>query len=135
MATILGEFGKLFHDRPADMKALEDALLILGVREFEFFEIAWREWYGEAPEPERIERALLACLYRQAPPPWVRQLVRRVREEAAAGEFDRRSYGLPAGPVRPHDPVAEGRWYAVILLAALTIFFVIVPYLRDLLGI
>lgn len=135
MATILSEIGLLFRDRPSDMKALDDALSILGIGEFQFFEIAWREWHGEAPDPDRIEREMLNTLYRQRPPAWVRHFVRRVREDAASGDFDRRDYGLPAGPMRPMDPAADAKWYAIILFTALTIFFVFVPWVRDLLGI
>ncbi len=135
MTTIFADVKVLVEARPADMLAFEEALALMGVREFEFFRIAWREWHGADAEPKIIEQSLMACLYAQETPPWVRYLVRRVNEDAEIGVFDRRRYGLPAARPDPLETALDWRWSFGLMAAAMLIIFFVFPFLRSVLGL
>ena len=135
MTTIFADARVLVEARPTDMLAFEEALALMGVREFEFFRIAWREWHGADADPKTIERALMASLYTQETPPWVRHLVRRVRDDAEIGVFDRRRYGLPGARPGSLDPGLDWRWSFSLMAAAMLIIFFVFPFLRSVLGL
>lgn len=66
---------------------VDDALLvlwsaeILQKTEFELFQTAYRAWYREEPEVDRLERIFASYMFDEVVPFWVRQFARTTLDE------------------------------------------------------
>ncbi len=54
---------------------------ILQKTEFELFETAYRSWYREEPEVDRLERIFASYMFDEVVPFWVRQFARTTLDE------------------------------------------------------
>lgn len=107
-----------------DAPEITDATERLDAKPFEFFEIAYREWFGKEPDEKALERIFMRYLYTQAAPHWVRHFARLVLLQAERGTLDPVRYGLPPKPPETMAPEDLRRWsYAACCLALGFIFF------------
>ena len=120
----------LFHHRfAADSSIVRDEDLVfearnlLGLLDFDFFRVAWRNWHGEEPDDRRLEPGFMSFLFRQQAPDYVRYFARLVLRQAAAGCLDPAAFGIAAEPeVVPqtawqrNEFVSTGLWVAMGLL-------------------
>jgi hypothetical protein len=66
-----------------DAQAVLWSAEILEKSEFDVFEMAYRAWYREAPDAQRIERIFAGYMFDEAVPFWVRQFTRATLEAHA----------------------------------------------------
>ena len=59
-----------------DAQAVLWSAEILEKSEFEVFDLAYREWYREAPDARRLERIFADYMFDEIVPFWVRQFTR-----------------------------------------------------------
>jgi hypothetical protein len=111
-----------------DRHAAIDAAEALGLKEFEFFRLAYRRWFGRQPDLTFLEHAFVDYLFSGRLPPWVRQLAREVQAaqrqgRLTGGAFDSAAYR--DRPSRhPHGHIYIG--------AVLVIWFAFVSVLMNL---
>ena len=93
-----------FHNSTADEFLARDEELVfeartlLGLLDFEFFRVAWRNWHGGEPDDRRLEPGFVTFLFKQLAPDYVRHFARLVLRQAAAGQFDPAAFGVAAEP-------------------------------------
>ena len=106
-----------FLPGPPEYRDVIDAAQALGVREFDFFRIAYRRWWGHDANPKKLEKVFVSYMFHQVVPPWVRQFSRDVLRQAAAGELDPQALG--AGGYRKRErPPHLGRLYVALTSVA-----------------
>lgn len=97
-------FGRLENavERIAGLGAdSEDGTLVtqgaaaLDIKEFAFFRLAYRRWFGKEATDDAIEPPFMRFLTTRVAPHWVRQLAREILELQHDGRLDRTAYGLP----------------------------------------
>ncbi len=94
----------------------------LDLKEFEFFCLAWRNWTGEAPDLQRMEKVFARYMFRKEVPPWTRHLAREVLRRRAQGRLSADDFG--AAEVRaPRVRPPRARIYAAT--AAVSAAFVV----------
>jgi len=76
-----------------DCKAVCEAATALGLREIDFFRLAYRRWFGEQPDEKALEKAFANYMLRSVVPQWIRHLSRDVAGAQAAGTLDSESFG------------------------------------------
>ena len=87
-----------FHNSTADEFLARDEELVfeartlLGLLDFEFFRVAWRNWHGGEPDDRRLEPGFVTFLFKQLAPDYVRHFARLVF--AAGGGRPARSGGI-----------------------------------------
>ena len=105
------------HRREADCRAVVAAAATLGLREYDFFRLAYRRWFGRLPEEAALEAAFSRYMFAQAVPPWARHLSREVLSRRRQGTLDADALG--AGRFRdrparhPHGPLYFGAVVAI----------------------
>lgn len=109
--------------RKADTEECRDvcaAATALGLREIDFFRLAYRRWFGTQPDVEELDRVFADYMFRGAVPQWVRHLGREVNGAVKRGDLDSESFG--AGRYRerlsrhPRGPLYFGVTVAVWLV-------------------
>lgn len=68
----------------------------LDLREFDLFELAWRNWTGGEPDRVRLEQVFADYMFRREVPAWVRHLAREVLRRRALGLLSRDDFGAAA---------------------------------------
>lgn len=67
-----------------DAQAVLWSAEVLEKSEFEVFELAYRAWYREQPEVNRLERVFADYMFDEVVPFWVRQFTRETLESSDA---------------------------------------------------
>ncbi len=120
-------------DKPGatDCRIVTDAAAALGVREYDFFHLAFHQWFGGEAEKKALERIFVRYMFHQEVPAWVRHLgrevlLRRDRGEVVSARMDIGRYRQP--PSR--HPL--GRYYvALVAVVWLMLFSVILTTQYD----
>lgn len=97
-----------------DCRSVESAATLLGLREFDYFRLAYRRWFGEQPYPDRLERAFVDYMMQQRVPPWVRMLTWQVLNASHAGTLEPTAFGAERYRDRPRRPRAGPAYIAGI---------------------
>ena len=87
-----------------DCQSVVNAATMLGLREFDYFRLAYRRWFGEQPYPDRLERAFVDYMMRQRVPPWVRMLTWQVMDASRGGTLQPTAFGAERYRDRPRRP-------------------------------
>lgn len=92
-----------------DCLAVAEAALALGLKEFDFFRLAYRRWFGRQPDEKLLEKAFAAYMFGRVVPTWVRHLSRQVVDHRRLGSLDAEALGAgryrdrvtrhPKGPI------------------------------------
>ncbi|MDJ0948078.1 MAG: hypothetical protein QNJ94_04075 [Alphaproteobacteria bacterium] len=131
MVPLIARMRRLCGQLSPDVQAVVDATYMLQVKPFQFFQIAYRQWYGRDAREKELERLFMSYLYTQRPPAWARHLAREVLQRAEQGRLDRAVYGLPRR--RPPEGMSFAeleRWSLLIYVGALAVIFFVIPALR-----
>lgn len=104
----------------ADVAAVLDASAVLEVTEFRLFELAWRDWFGRAPDERRLERYFAAYMFAERVPHWVRRFARHILALDAQGRLDPRSFGI-----WQRLPSTRMRFLVKLYCAALIVLFLV----------
>ncbi len=101
---------------------------LLEVKEFDIFELAYKDWFGHAPKPHVSEAHFSRYMFNKKIPVWVRRYSRKVVELHERGELNPRQLGvytrLPSKRLK-----RLGTVYTIVLLATM-LYLTVVAY-RD----
>ncbi len=100
-----------------DCRSVASAATLLGLREFDYFRLAYRRWFGEQPYPDRLERAFVDYMMQQRVPPWVRMLTWQVLDASRAGTLEPTAFGAERYRDRPRRPRAAPAYIAGVAVA------------------
>lgn len=103
----------------ADAVAILDASSVLEITEFQFFELAFREWYGRKASESQLEKYFAAYMFANRVPAWVRNFARKILKLHALGRLDPKSFGIWR-----RLPSARMMMFAKVYVAALLLVFV-----------
>ena len=70
-----------------------EAALALGLKEFDFFRLAYRRWFGRQPDDKLLEKAFADYMLGRVVPAWVRHLSRQVVDQRRQGTLDAEAFG------------------------------------------
>lgn len=94
----------------------------LDLKEFDYFRLAYRRWFGQQPTEKALEATFVDYMLRQIVPPWVRHLNRIVLERREAGSLDPEALG--AGRYRDRVQChPRGRLYVSLMMAAWLVLY------------
>lgn len=62
----------------SDNRLVIDAAMILDVSEFQLFELAYVDWFGDEPIASQVEPSFAQYMFRGEIPTWVRQFARKI---------------------------------------------------------
>ncbi|MBK8908623.1 MAG: hypothetical protein IPM60_12175 [Rhodospirillales bacterium] len=122
----MGEFLNI-HQRvpsPSERVCTEvcAAARALDLKEFDYFRLAYRRWFGQQPHEHALEATFVDYMLRQVVPPWVRHLNRIVLEQHGDGSLDPEALG--AGRYRDRMRChPRGRLYVSLMMAAWLVLF------------
>ncbi len=102
-----------------DIVAILDASSVLEVTEFQFFELAYRDWHGRKANEQIIEKYFAAYMFAERIPSWVRSFARKILRLHANGRLDPKSFGI-----WQRLPSTRMRFFAKAYTAALIIIFI-----------
>ncbi len=102
-----------------------DAAAALGIREYDFFDLAFRRWFGRRAETRFLERVFADYMFHRTVPPWVRSLGREVLSRMEAGTLSKAALG--AGIYQRHEKIPRLGWLNGIMsgLAVLAVYALI----------
>jgi len=93
----------------------------LRVKEYDFFRLAFRRWWGRDANEKALEQAFVTYMFHETVPSWVRHMGREVLCKQQAGTLDPEEMGVTS--YRRHEkPTAPGRRYVAV--AGALAFFV-----------
>jgi len=114
-----------------DARAVTKAADLLGLREIDFFRLAYRRWHSHDSRPEQMEKIFAAYMFQETVPPWVRHCAREVNNRAGLNMLDPVEFG--AGNYRHTSKVPKvGRLF--LMIAALLMLIVYISILTTRLG-
>lgn len=104
---------------PDDVWLVLQATSLLGVGEFRVFEIAYKEWFGEAGEEKTVERYFTPYMFNNVVPSWVRHFASRIVKLDQEGRLNAGDFGIhPQYATR--ESVRKGIDFAAWLVLSLT---------------
>ncbi len=106
----------------ADCHAVTVAAIALGLREYDFFRLAYRRWFGRLPDEAALERAFSRYMFAEAVPPWARHLSRSVLDRRSRGTLDPDAFGAGRFRDRPARP-RNGPLYFGAVVAVWVVLF------------
>lgn len=109
-----------------DCQSVTSAATMLGLREFDYFRLAYRRWFGEQPYPERLERAFVDYMMQQRVPPWVRMLTWQVMDADRAGTLEPAAFGAERYRDRPRCPNWNSAHIAGVALACAAVVLALI---------
>lgn len=106
-----------------DEDLVYQARSLLGLLDFEFFRLAWRNWHGGEPDDQRLEPGFMTFLFERRAPDYVRHFARLVMRRAADGCLDPAEFGIedepeivPPSACLPDEFASTSLWVVIGLL-------------------
>lgn len=103
---------------PPDVWKVLRAASLLSIGEFRVFEVAYREWHGEAGEEALIERHFTPYMFKDIVPPWVRHFCERVIRLDDEDALDPAAFGIRQ-PVPTRELQNRGLEYIMLIMVLL----------------
>jgi len=111
-----------------DTRAVTKAADLLGLREIDFFRLAYRRWFSVDAENEQMEKIFANYMFHETVPPWVRHCAREVNNRAGMNMLDPAAFG--AGDFRQQSKVPKvGRLF--LMIAGLLMLIVYISILTT----
>ena len=123
----------MWRPPPSDCGAVVTAAEALGIREYDFFRLAFRRWSGREPDGKALERTFVAYMFHQRVPSCVRHLSREVLQLKGSGTLRPGAFGVAAFERRQPLP-RLGRFSWGLVAGAIVVLFLMsldVSYMRD----
>ncbi len=76
-----------------DTRVVVEAANALGLREVDFFRLAYRKWFSRDIKPEKLEKVFAAYMFHEVVPPWVRHCAREALNRDGMGMLDPVKFG------------------------------------------
>ena len=117
---------RYFDERniPNDVWSVLRAAAVLNVAEFRVFEIAYKEWYGEAGEEKMIETYFTGYMFNDIVPPWVRHFCKKVLQRDSEGTLDPVEFGI-VREVATRQQINKGLEASMYIVGAMIVLFLI----------
>ncbi len=109
------------HEARADCHAVAAAAGALGLKEYDFFRLAYRRWFGRLPGEAVLEKEFSRYMFAQTVPPWARHLSREVLDRRQE-TLDADAFGAGRFRDRPTRP-AHGPLYIGAVVAIWIVLF------------
>lgn len=95
---------------------------VLGLREIDFFRLAFRRWHGRDIRSHQLERIFADYMFYREVPIWVRHFSREVFERKASGALDPLTLGAGRYKRRPQPPPRYGKFTVAITIAVFVLY-------------
>lgn len=97
----------------------------LRLKEFDFFHLAYRRWWGREAQVKTLERSFAAYMFHEVVPPWVRHLTREVIRCMESNTLNAESLGATLYQrFEPTPPL--GRLYVAATAALTLVLFLLI---------
>lgn len=117
-----------------DVDSVLNATALLDVTEWDFFDLAYRRWHGEAPAEGAMEPIFAAYMFKDVVPVWARHFARLVERLYRRGLLDRQALGVDRLP-GSQKMVSRGVRYAVIVTSLLIALIVFAEFVSQLMRV
>jgi len=107
-----------------DIDSVLNATALLDITEWDFFNLAYDRWHGEAAKDGIMEPIFAAYMFNDVVPLWARHFARLVERLYRRGALDRQALGVDRLP-SSSKMVTRGMRYTVMvtaIIAALIVF-------------
>lgn len=98
---------------------------LLQVSEFQFFKVAYADWYGNDISDSSLEPIFTKYVYQDVVPPWVRRLARIVMSRSEEGSLDPKDFNVEHAKASP-ELQTQGWGYLITLAFVLILFLVLI---------
>lgn len=115
----------------ADCHAVTAAAKALGLREYDYFRLAYRRWFGRLPAESVLEAAFSRYMFAEDVPPWARHLSRDVLDRRRHGILGEDAFGAERFRDRPSRPRNGPLYFGVVVVLWLVLFGVILNTRYD----
>ncbi len=116
------------EDIDPDLWDLLQSSSLLEIKEFDIFELAYKDWFGHAPKPHVSEAHFSNYMFNNRIPVWVRRYTRMVVELHERGELNPRQLGVYK-PLPSRRLKRMGTVYTVVILG-MVLYLTFIAY-RD----
>ncbi len=113
------------EDLPDDIEDVLEVTAMLEVREYDFFDLAYRWWFGQAPNYQILERHFVRYMFNKIVPHWVRDYCRMIVDLQSQGILDKEELGISKLPDATPQSVRAGLRYFVMLLITMGLLVLI----------
>ena len=113
---------------PEDIEDVLELSAILEIREYDFFFMAYRWWFGCLPDDRVLERHFIRYMFNKIVPHWIRNYCRMLYEMETKGVLDREKLGVSRLPDATPQSVRAGLRYFVMLFCAVGLLVLIAEY-------
>ncbi len=110
---------------PEDVEDVLQLSAMLEVREYDFFDLAYRWWFGRAPNNRILERHFIRYMFNKIVPYWVRDYCRMIAVLQSQGMLTKEKIGISRLPDATPQSVRAGLRYFVMLLIAMGLLVLI----------
>ena len=118
---------------PSETGPIVNAANLLGIGEYQLFELAYADWSGHDPDSKIIDHSFSIYMFEGMAPPYVIRFARHIEEGLRAGTVNREKLGIP--PRYPTYPLQRRIGYlALTLLGAIMFFMFAVIYFEVVSG-
>lgn len=121
---------------PDDIEDVLELSALLEIREIDFFDLAYRWWFGREPNRIILERHFARYMFNKIVPHWVRDYCRMIYDLQFQGKLNKEDLGISKLPDATPESVRAGlRYFAMLvsvlglllLLAELVVQFSVLP--------
>ena len=86
----------LDEELPEDIGDVLEISAFLEIREYDYFSLAYRWWFGRVPDSAVLESHFARYMFNRIVPHWVRQYSRMILNLQNEGRLDREDLGISA---------------------------------------
>lgn len=113
------------EDLPEDIEDVLELSALLEIREIDFFDLAYRWWFGRVPNSRNLERHFARYMFNKIVPHWVRNYCRMIFDLQLQGTFDKEQLGISRLPDATPQSVRAGLRYFAMLLTVMGLLLLI----------
>ncbi len=115
----------LDEELPEDIEYVLQMSAVLEIKEYDYFDLAYRWWFGRVPESAVLESHFARYMFNKFVPHWVRQYSRMILKLHNKGRLDREALGIQRLPDATPQSIRAGIRYTVAIGLTLTVLVVI----------
>ncbi len=110
---------------PEDVEDVLELSAVLEVREYDFFDLAYRWWFGRRPNSQVLESHFARYMFNKIVPHWVRNYCRMILDLQKQGKLDKEELGISRLPEATPQSVRAGLRYLVMILMTMGLLILI----------
>ena len=113
------------EDLPEDIEDVLELSAYLEIREYDFFDLAYRWWFGRVPNRKNLERHFARYMFNKIVPHWVRNYCRMIFDLQMEGKFNKEELGISRLPDATPQSVRAGLRYFAMLITVMGLLLLI----------